>query len=75
MEHIPGGPPAWHPASEQIRQLCPDARQLCASRDVDIARLAIRSSVEDERAAATLTSFAKLELLEVYTCAFVQENY
>ncbi len=60
-----GGPPAWHPAHHRVQHLCSEARELCASRGVDIARLAIRSSVEDVRAATTMTSFAKMTLLEV----------
>ena len=60
----PGGPPDWHPASKAVKQVCSRAREICADKGVDIARLAIRTSIEDKSLPTTLVSAAKLKYME-----------
>ena len=57
------GPPAWHPASSEIRALCARASSYCAERGEDIARLALQFSMENEGIHTTLVGTASPEHL------------
>ncbi len=48
--------PAWHPASEDIKQACQKAAQHCKSKDYRIEQLAIKYSVDNPDIATTLVS-------------------
>jgi len=39
------GPPAWHPAPEQLRAKCAEAAALCRARGADIGKLALQFSL------------------------------
>jgi aryl-alcohol dehydrogenase-like predicted oxidoreductase len=52
-------PPAdWHPASEEIKAVCRQAVEHCASKGADITKLAIQFAVANERIPTTLVSTA-----------------
>ena len=46
----------WHPASEEVKQICQKAAEFCAEHGVDIAKLAIQFSVQHEQIPTTLVS-------------------
>jgi len=50
--------PDWHPAADEIRQICKKAAQYCADQGEDIAKLAIQFSTLNERIPTTLVSSA-----------------
>lgn len=58
------GPPAWHPASDKVKDACARARKVCEERGVDITRLAIRASVDNRCLPTTLVSAAKLDYIK-----------
>ena len=53
------GPPAWHPAPENLREACRRAIRFCDERGVDIARVAQQFSAENKRIHTTLAGTAK----------------
>ncbi|XP_034946045.1 L-galactose dehydrogenase-like [Chelonus insularis] len=40
------GPPEWHPADDEVKNVCQNAVKYCNDRNVDIARLAIWYSIQ-----------------------------
>ena len=52
------GPPSWHPASAAIRAACANAAAYCRAQDppVDLAKLAMHFSIDNEAVATTLVS-------------------
>lgn len=54
------GPPAWHPATQEIREACKQAAEYCESQNVDIAKLALHFSLGIEEVATTLFSTASM---------------
>jgi L-galactose dehydrogenase len=52
------GTPDWHPASNELKETCRRAAELCASRGQDIAKLAVQYSTSNERIPTTLVSTA-----------------
>lgn len=48
------GPPAWHPASEELKSRCAEAARYCRSQGVDIAQLALQFSFAQSDFASTL---------------------
>ncbi|PGT87135.1 aldo/keto reductase [Bacillus sp. AFS040349] len=52
------GVPPWHPASEEIKQLCDKAATFCRENGEDIAKLAIQFSVSNKVIPTTLVSTA-----------------
>ncbi|MCM3410852.1 aldo/keto reductase [Metabacillus litoralis] len=55
------GVPTWHPASEEIKQLCNKAATFCRDNGEDIAKLAIQFSVSNKVIPTTLVSTASPE--------------
>jgi L-galactose dehydrogenase len=49
---------AWHPASQEIKQICGKAAEHCASKGADLAKLAVQYSVNNELVPTTLVSTA-----------------
>ncbi|QGQ95288.1 aldo/keto reductase [Paenibacillus psychroresistens] len=49
---------AWHPASEEIKQVCLKAAAHCAGKGADLAKLAVQYSVQNEKIPTTLVSTA-----------------
>ncbi len=48
--------PAWHPAPEELREVCRRAAEHCARRGADLARLAVQFSVAHPDIPTTLVS-------------------
>ena len=57
------GPPAWHPASERLRDVCRRAGELCRRAGLDLADQALAFALEGP-AATTLIGMASPEVLE-----------
>lgn len=53
-----GGPPAWHPAPQALKQACAQAAQWCSSHGIDIAHLALRYAIENPDIASTIVGIA-----------------
>lgn len=52
------GTPDWHPASKELQATCWKAVEYCSSQGMDIAKLAIQFSTENEDIPTTLVSTA-----------------
>jgi len=52
------GPPSWHPATTDIREHCREAAQYAQSNNLDIAKLAVKFSLENNDIPTTLVSTA-----------------
>eukprot|EP00971_Amphidinium_carterae_P088391 1748916-Amphidinium_carterae.1 len=48
-----GGPPVWHPATEEIRNACSEAVNYCQARGLDIAKLGMHFAIHSEASLAT----------------------
>jgi len=57
------GPPIWHPATAVIREVCIEATKHATNRGMDISRLALKFSLENEDIPTTLISTASLKRL------------
>ncbi|HZO89777.1 MAG TPA: aldo/keto reductase [Chthonomonadaceae bacterium] len=58
-----GGPPSWHPASEEIKAACARAAAHCRSKGRDITQLALQFAVSEPRIATTLVGMASAALV------------
>ncbi|MBT2757829.1 aldo/keto reductase [Mesobacillus foraminis] len=62
MGLLSSGPVAdWHPAGEDIRKACKQAAEFCQKSGVDLSKLAIQFSVQNEKIPTTLVSTASVE--------------
>lgn len=52
------GPPAWHPATQEIKTACSKAASYCRERGVDIAQLALQFALANPRINTTLVGTA-----------------
>jgi L-galactose dehydrogenase len=43
----PKGPQSWHPAPQPLKEACRSVRELCAKADADVARMALRWSLQN----------------------------
>lgn len=57
------GPPAWHPAHQDIKDACAEAAKYCQSQGVDISRLAMDFTLSQDDIPTTLVSTASLKNL------------
>jgi len=57
------GAPAWHPASDEIKETCARASAHCRSKGVDIAQLAIQFALDNPDLSTTLVGTANPEHL------------
>lgn len=58
------GSPDWHPASDQIKQVCQQAAEYCAQRNLDITQLALQFATQNPAIATTLVGTASVENIE-----------
>lgn len=58
------GPPQWHPAPNEIHEVCAKAVAYCRNRGVDIAQLAVQFSVANTEIATTLVGTANPDNLK-----------
>ncbi|MBR2566409.1 MAG: aldo/keto reductase [Paenibacillus sp.] len=66
------GTPAWHPASNQVKELCLQAAQFCKEQGSDIAKLAVQFSTANEQIPTTLVSSASQRNI-VNNAAWIEE--
>eukprot|EP00058_Branchiostoma_floridae_P020921 XP_002606411.1 hypothetical protein BRAFLDRAFT_67662 [Branchiostoma floridae] len=52
------GPPAWHPATQDIKEVCRQAAEYCKSKGADISRLAMHFTLNQPGVPTTLVSTA-----------------
>ncbi len=52
------GPPAWHPASNEIKRACANAAQFCRERGVNIVQLAVQYALANPNFATTFVGSA-----------------
>lgn len=57
------GPPAWHVAHQDIKDVCAEAAAYCRSKGVDISRLAMEFTLSQADIPTTLVSTASLKNL------------
>jgi L-galactose dehydrogenase len=58
-----GGPPPWHPASEEIKRVCAETARFCRDNGKDLAELALQFALAEKRIHTTLVGMAtELEL-------------
>jgi aryl-alcohol dehydrogenase-like predicted oxidoreductase len=56
------GPPAWHPASDELKEACRNAEYICREEfDVDIASLAILFALAQQEIPCTLLGMKSIE--------------
>ena len=55
------GPPAWHPASDRVKEACAKAAAHCRGKGADIAKLAVQFTLADPDIATTLVGTSKPE--------------
>ena len=58
------GPPAWHPAPQEVKEAAARVVQLCESRGVDVTTLALRFCLDYPHAASTLVGMSAREQVE-----------
>ncbi|MDR6722735.1 aryl-alcohol dehydrogenase-like predicted oxidoreductase [Paenibacillus amylolyticus] len=55
------GAPAWHPATERVKQVCLEAAQFCAEQGSNIAKVAVQYATANEQIPTALVSSASVE--------------
>ncbi len=58
------GPPAWHPASDEIKATCAKAAAHCRDKGADIAKLAVQFGLSHPDIATTLVGTSKSEKIK-----------
>jgi L-galactose dehydrogenase len=58
------GPPAWHPASEELKRRCAEAAAFCREHGTSIAQLAVQFSVANADIATTIVGTASPDHIE-----------
>ncbi|WP_020616129.1 aldo/keto reductase [Paenibacillus daejeonensis] len=66
------GTASWHPADEELKQVCLEAAAYCSAQGTDIAKLAVQYATRDERIPTTLVSSASEENIR-RNAAWVEE--
>jgi L-galactose dehydrogenase len=56
-----GGPPAWHPAPENLKVAAKSAAEECAARGVSISKLALQHSIRNPDIATTLVGMCTVD--------------
>lgn len=59
------GPPEWHPASNELKQACQQANDICETLGVDISRLAMAYALCDSLISCTLLGMKSVEQVKV----------
>ena len=60
----PGGPPAWHPASPEIREAVRRAREFCAGRGTSLEAVAVQFALANPAVAGTLVGMRTVKEIE-----------
>jgi L-galactose dehydrogenase len=64
------GPPSWHPASTNIKDVCRAVASHCDSQGVDIAEMAIKYSLEASFPSSTLVGMKTTKMVEANVSVF-----
>ncbi|XP_030374395.1 L-galactose dehydrogenase [Scaptodrosophila lebanonensis] len=64
------GPPAWHPASDEQKQLVRKAANVCRDREVELGKLAMHFAMQLDGVSTFLTGMQTREWLELNLDAF-----
>ena len=61
------GPPAWHPASQEMKTLCLQAGAVCAARGVELGKLSVHHNITHlaDSVATTLLGVGRMEILRI----------
>ncbi|CAH1977453.1 unnamed protein product [Acanthoscelides obtectus] len=57
-------PPDWHPAGEEIKTVCSEARQYCKDKGVELGKLALYYSLQHKGTATVLVGMNNRQLLD-----------
>ena len=70
------GPPAWHPASQQLKDLCGRAGAACAGRGVELGKLSVHHNITHLKhsVATTLLGVGRMEILKLNLDLIVGEG-
>uniref|UniRef100_T1IMR6 NADP-dependent oxidoreductase domain-containing protein n=1 Tax=Strigamia maritima TaxID=126957 RepID=T1IMR6_STRMM len=60
-----GGPAKWHPATDELKDICAAAAKFCKDKNVDIAKLGLDYALSQEGADVHLVSAAEHKLLDL----------
>jgi L-galactose dehydrogenase len=58
------GPPKWHPAPADVRDICAKAVEYCKKKKAPIARLALQFAVSNKDIASTLVGVASSKAIK-----------
>lgn len=58
-----GGPPAWHPAPQPLKNACAQAAAFCRERGVSLAEVALQFSLQTPGVSSTVVGMATPELV------------
>eukprot|EP00210_Caulerpa_lentillifera_P006703 g6405.t1 len=56
----PYGPPDWHPASTEMKEVCKKVNEICQEKNVELAKLGIYHSLQNPSIACTLISMPNI---------------
>jgi len=59
-----GGPPEWHPASDEIKSVCNEAVQFCLERGSSLRELALQYSTANPHISCTVVGMQRPEFVE-----------
>lgn len=58
------GPQLWHPAQDDIKAVCLEAREYCKQKNIELARLAVYYAFSQPGVSTTLVGMNTRELLK-----------
>lgn len=58
-----GGPQPWHPAYDDIKEICTEAREYCKAKNVELAKLAIHYAFGQSGISCTCVGMNTVEVL------------
>nr|CAH7750075.1 unnamed protein product [Callosobruchus chinensis] len=58
------GPPDWHPAGPEIKTACSEAREYCKNKGIELGKLALYYSLQQDGPATVLVGMKNRQLLE-----------
>ncbi|XP_018574593.1 L-galactose dehydrogenase-like isoform X2 [Anoplophora glabripennis] len=58
------GPPQWHPASQHIKDVCTEAREYCKKNNVELGKLAVYHSLQQDGPDTVLVGMNSTKLLD-----------
>jgi len=59
-----GGPPSWHPASEELKRLCREAANYCKSKGTSIEKIGLQFALQNPNIHTTLIGSSSISEIE-----------